>query len=110
MAADAYEKQNPDSNGTMHLGWGFDETWAPDRAWVSHIDTEFTGTIDLKQCGGGYDSPFQGVTDIYLEFKVEKYDSLAAGAQWTINDNYLVIAEFGFDTVENLLVALNFRF
>jgi hypothetical protein len=113
LDTDVYEEKIPVSNSTIRLGWILGEKkWLPKVAWVSYIDTEFEGTFDLKQIvGQGVDSDSvpPGTTEVLLSFEVEKYDTWALGAQWSLNKNLQLISEIGLDTVKGVTLALNYR-
>jgi len=112
MDTTAYEEKIPMSNFTTRVGWNFDYAWLPDIAWVSYIDTEFKGTFDLVQKVGEDVDPETvppGATSVILQFEVAPYHTYAVGGQWELNDKFQIISELGFDKVNSLMVALNYR-
>ena len=112
MDTTAYEEKIPMSNFTTRVGWNFDYAWLPDIAWVSYIDTEFKGTFDLVQQVGADVDPDTvppGATSVILQFEVAPYHTYAVGGQWELNDKFQIISELGFDKVNSLMVALNYR-
>jgi hypothetical protein len=112
MDTTAYEEKIPMSNFTTRVGWNFDYAWLPDIAWVSYIDTEFRGTFDLVQQVGedvDPDTVPPGTTSVILQFEVAPYHTYAVGGQWELNDKFQIISELGFDKVNSLMVALNYR-
>lgn len=119
LDTDVYEEDIPVSNSTIRLGWNISENWnteqkkwLPEVTWISYINTDFEGTFDLKQIVGqgvDPDSVPPGTEVVLLSFEVEKYDTWALGAQWSLNKNLQLISEFGFDTVKGVTLALNYR-
>jgi hypothetical protein len=119
LDTDVYEEDIPVSNSTVRLGWNLSanskinqEKWLPKVTWLSYINTDFEGTFDLKQIVGQGVDPATvppGAEVVLLSFEVEKYDTWALGAQWSLNKNLQLISEIGFDTVKGVTLALNYR-
>ena len=119
LDTDVYEEDIPVSNSTVRLGWNISENrnihekqWLPRVTWLSYINTDFEGTFDLKQIVGQGVDPATvppGAEVVLLSFEVEKYDTWALGAQWSLNKNLQLISEIGFDTVKGVTLALNYR-
>jgi hypothetical protein len=119
LDTDVYEEDIPVSNSTVRLGWNMGENstigekkWLPKVTWISYINTDFEGTFDLKQIVGQGVDPATvppGAEVVLLSFEVEKYDTWALGAQWSLNKNLQLISEIGFDTVKGVTLALNYR-
>lgn len=113
LDTDVYEKIIPVSNTTVRAGWNFGRRkLLPNSAWLSYIITDFEGTFDLKQTvGDGVDPGLvpPGSDAVFLSFEVEKYDTWAIGAQWDITEHLVLVSELGFDVVEGITFALNYR-
>jgi hypothetical protein len=113
LDTDVYEEKIPVSNTTVRAGWNFGrKKWLPMTAWLSYITTEFEGTFDLIQTvGEGVDPEVvpPGSEAVFLSFEVGKYDTWALGAQWELSERFVLITEYGFDKVEGLTLALNYR-
>ena len=113
LDTDVYEEKIPVSNSTVRLGWDFGKKkWLPKVAWLSYINTEFEGTFDLNQKVGPDVDPETvppGTEAVLLSFEIAKYDTWALGAQWDLSNHFVLITEYGFDKVEGLTLALNYR-
>ena len=80
--------------------------------FLTNLSLNFEGTFDLKQIVGQGVDPTTvppGTEVVLLSFEVEKYDTWALGAQWSLNKNLQLISEIGFDTVKGVTLALNYR-